>query len=527
MNSEQENSNEEDLKRFLMRISYSGMGVDRKLDELLSQLRKSIKQQAAIDDLKFDVDAITEHLRELEERIEAKSKAGKNNNESDESLISFISQIEQTDIDNKLKKQLNKLRKQATKSNAKAIIEELVKVIESALQHSEIKSKRWNPFSRSKKESGDNIQAEESDAVPATDGSNLIPASLVDALHNFAEQLANIDIYKKASSEIKKQIQELEYFDQLSSLIEQIASVLLEAANQEHVQFENFLQKLNKRLLNVASYLNKAAVGQEGILADSEKLDNDLKSTILDIQQEIQDSSGLGPLKQRLLGSFEHIFNSVNRFKESQATRVEASLAELKIVREQLEVTEEEADRLKENLKQQRFKAYNDPLTLLPNRYAYNERLSQDYSRWRRYRTPLSLTVCDIDYFKQVNDKYGHSAGDEVLKQVANILNNGIRESDFIARYGGEEFVILMPETGLADATKAINKLRIIIRDTAVSIAKDKNIKVTVSAGVAEFESNDTANDVFAKADKALYRAKEKGRDQVCAERTQKLKPEQ
>jgi diguanylate cyclase len=347
-----------------------------------------------------------------------------------------------------------------------------------------------------------------------------IPDSLRDALNNFVEQLGTIDIYRKATGAIKQQLANLESYDQLSPLIEQIASVLLEAANQEHIQFETFLQKLNKRLLHVASYLNKAAAGHDGMLSDTRKLDDELKQTIDELKQEIADTPGLGSLKNRLLASFEHIFSSVNRFKESQFTRVQASMAELQIIKEQLQVTEEEAARLKAALQEQRFRAYNDPLTQLPNRYAYNERLTQEYTRWRRYRSPLSLAVCDIDHFKKVNDEKGHMAGDKVLQHVAEVLQQGIRESDFIARYGGEEFVILMPETHLTDATKAINKLRLQIAKDAVVLNNTEKLHVTLSFGVAEFEGSDTASDVFAKADRALYRAKEKGRNQVCCERS-------
>ncbi|WMS86162.1 GGDEF domain-containing protein [Pleionea litopenaei] len=518
MTTEDSLSEEEQLKRYLLRVSYSGMGVNSTLDRQLNELRTAIKDQTSTEDLKIYVDNITDFLREQEELIEDQLQSS-----DSPALQALLAEVENLPLSRKSKKLLKTLNKKRQQLNPESIFEEIGNILKTT-EINESNS-RWNPFNKKKREHNEEVL--DNDEVlekPAVSQQVIIPQALKDALNNFVDQLGNIDIYRKASENIKDQLLAINHYEQLSDLIEQIASALLEAANQEHVQFENFLQKLNKRLLNVASYLNQAAVGHESLISDTQKLDTDLTGAIADIQQEIADSPNLGPLKSRLLSSFEHIFNSVNHFKETQKNKVKASLAELKIVREQLAVTEEEAERLKTNLKEQRFKAYNDPLTSLPNRYAYNERLTQEYSRWRRYRNSLSLAVCDIDYFKKINDQYGHQAGDEVLKAVANQLDHGLRESDFIARYGGEEFVILMPETRLADATKAINKLRLMVRDHAIKVTPNQTINITLSFGVAEFEGADTATDVFNKADKALYRAKEKGRNQVCAERS--IKPD-
>ncbi len=512
-NTEDNNNNEaEQLRRYLMLVSYSGMGIDKRLDKLLHQLRNDIKQQASLNEVKSSVDDITQCLREIEESVET---AAKQEVDPKALLVLLVEELLATNVKRKVKQQLKQLKKSLPKQSAEQAVENVKQIIKDIIQSANQKKFNWNPFSRNK-DQDDAKDKQTTQVVNATD----IPDSLRDALNNFVEQLGTIDIYRKATGAIKTQLLVLQSYDQLSPLIEQIATVLLEAAGQEHVQFENFLQKLNKRLLHVASYLNKAAVGHDGMITDTNQLNNELKQTIEELKQEISDTPGLGGLKDRLLASFEHIFSSVNRFKESQVNRVQASMAELQIIKEQLQVTEEEAERLKANLQEQRFRAYNDPLTQLPNRYAYNERLSQEYTRWRRYRSPLSLAVCDIDHFKKVNDEKGHSAGDRVLQHVAEVLQHGIRESDFIARYGGEEFIILMPETTLTDATKAINKLRISIAKENVPLNVNDKLQVTLSFGVAEFEGTDTANDVFDKADKALYRAKQKGRNQVCCERS-------
>ena len=108
---------------------------------------------------------------------------------------------------------------------------------------------------------------------------------------------------------------------------------------------------------------------------------------------------------------------------------------------------EQAARGLRGHLEEQRQKALQDPLTGLPNRAAWNERLDLEFARWQRYGGDLLLAVLDVDHFKRVNDGYGHLAGDRVLKIIGTELQKRLRKTDFIARFGGEEFVVLLPNT--------------------------------------------------------------------------------
>lgn len=160
-----------------------------------------------------------------------------------------------------------------------------------------------------------------------------------------------------------------------------------------------------------------------------------------------------------------------------------------------------------------------DALTGLANRRVYEERLEHELKRAARYRHSLALAVLDIDHFKRFNDTYGHSFGDVVLCEVARIARSLCRDTDFIARYGGEEFVFVLPETTRENAAMLMERVRTAvagarIADEAAGIA----VSVTVSVGVAAFPANkDSAANLFALADFALYRAKKAGRNQVLA----------
>jgi diguanylate cyclase (GGDEF)-like protein len=137
-----------------------------------------------------------------------------------------------------------------------------------------------------------------------------------------------------------------------------------------------------------------------------------------------------------------------------------------------------------------------------------------EFKRWQRNGFPLCLAVVDIDFFKRINDNYGHSAGDKTLKVIANALKKSLRSTDFIARFGGEEFVILLPETKLADVSGPLNKIREIIKKIPFKF-KNKDVSITISMGVTLFKTGDNPLQAFDRADAALYEAKNGGRDKV------------
>ena len=156
-----------------------------------------------------------------------------------------------------------------------------------------------------------------------------------------------------------------------------------------------------------------------------------------------------------------------------------------------------------------------DALTNLNNRRQFEVRLKQEIATTKRQKNPLCAMMIDIDFFKKVNDTYGHASGDIVLRTVASIIKEHLRESDIPSRYGGEEFAVLLPYTHIEEAKIVGERLRKAVEATQISIDK-KNINVTISMGLAEFSSIETGEDLFKRADRALYEAKESGRNRVC-----------
>lgn len=170
--------------------------------------------------------------------------------------------------------------------------------------------------------------------------------------------------------------------------------------------------------------------------------------------------------------------------------------------------------KLKEKSNLLEYQASHDKLTGLFNRNRFDEIYTKEIKRARRYENDLSIIIFDVDDFKMVNDTYGHQVGDEVLKEMSQILLNSVREQDITVRWGGEEFLVLLPQTNLEGAILAADKIRIAINEHSFT---DKSLTITGSFGVAQLLDEDSEKDFISRADKFLYEAKRTGKNKVIS----------
>ena len=157
-----------------------------------------------------------------------------------------------------------------------------------------------------------------------------------------------------------------------------------------------------------------------------------------------------------------------------------------------------------------------DGLTQIHNKRYLFEALEKELIRARRYERDLSVLMFDIDFFKRINDQYGHLAGDHVLRELARIVQDRIRRDEVFARYGGEEFVIVLPETSLAGAVALAENLRTRVGSHGFTF-QGEQIPVTISIGCALLQDDKAATDLIQRADEKLYQAKRSGRNRVCS----------
>jgi len=156
-----------------------------------------------------------------------------------------------------------------------------------------------------------------------------------------------------------------------------------------------------------------------------------------------------------------------------------------------------------------------DSLTGLYNRRAILGKLRELVNLAKRYKEEFSLIMLDIDHFKGVNDHYGHLTGDEVLEEIATLIRRNTRDTDIVGRYGGEEFIIILPKTNLSSAWIVADRLRGIIEKAEMKDSAGNVFSITVSQGLASWEQDEDATSLVSRADEALYKAKEKGRNRV------------
>jgi diguanylate cyclase len=203
----------------------------------------------------------------------------------------------------------------------------------------------------------------------------------------------------------------------------------------------------------------------------------------------------------------------------SASAKTSVIIEENRKLTEQLKHSSSIMDDLKRDLEFVRREAVTDGLTGLSNRKSFDSEIERFIAEAKAEGKSFTLLMVDIDYFKTFNDKFGHQTGDQVLKLVARTLKDGLKGRDFAARYGGEEFVILLPETPKEGAVAVGNSLRKALanKDVVNRTTGDVLGRITMSIGVAEFDPNLSAADIIELADKALYEAKNAGRNQVVA----------
>jgi diguanylate cyclase (GGDEF)-like protein len=180
-------------------------------------------------------------------------------------------------------------------------------------------------------------------------------------------------------------------------------------------------------------------------------------------------------------------------------------------------------EKLREAQRKLEEQSVTDALTGLKNRRFFDERLHEEFRRAQRYGDYLSLIMIDLDHFKEVNDRFGHPAGDFVLREAASLIRASIRDPDICARYGGEEFAVILPKTHMSGALAVAERIwrELGAKDYAVSVAaatRAPTIRVTASLGVAFYPSKDisTGEILLRVSDQALYQAKRAGRNTIC-----------
>ena len=321
-------------------------------------------------------------------------------------------------------------------------------------------------------------------------------------------------------------IKGLHWYD-FAAILEQILQVLRHAADGQRAEFLGFLSEVTENLALVQAFLDHSKHSSDKSAAAEAAMDATVRAQIQDIKTAVEsadtDIESLKSVVQNQIGS---IISSLDGLKAQRTEQDHSLPAEMQALTERIASLENESSELRLNIARQQDNATRDTLTELPNREAYNLRMRQLLDAWlqgasdkrRDDDRSLCLAVADVDSFKNINDSYGHLAGDKVIKIIARAMLSRLREKDFIGRYGGEEFVIIMPDTRPADAEQVLNNLRLAVAAIPFHF-KERQIQITISFGVVEAMREDNPETLFERADRALCKAKENGRNRVHRDR--------
>jgi diguanylate cyclase len=305
--------------------------------------------------------------------------------------------------------------------------------------------------------------------------------------------------------------------DALVSLIDGLGELVLEAG-EDQLQLLDFLSRLNERLSHVQAGLEALGAERAEGSALAEGLDHSLRRQVGDMQATVVCAVDLDSLKQSISCRLEALLDGLEEQRSQREVRDQALTGSLQQLSTRIMELEREAEVCRDQLNEQRREALRDPLTGLANRTAWNSEVQQALERRSHQSEPLALAVLDVDHFKQVNDRFGHLAGDKVLKLIADIIQRRMPPATFLARYGGEEFVLLLPGYDLPGARPLIEELLASIQSCPFHF-KGERLPVTLSAGLACFgPDEEVADEVFERADQALYRAKQLGRNRLVVD---------
>ena len=516
------------LKQGLSRVALAAQGLDAKLDKDLALLRKTLRAEIDLNHLEEVVADLTQSVTRLDDQRNDKSLA----HTPQELLTQWLDSLS---VPSALKSRIKELRKQINNTQSltemEAPLREVAELVNEALQQERQQTASGEQssggfFSRlfggdgekpiEQPVSSGSVELEKTKATSTTTPAPQINEFCIQLLDTLSLPRELSDEVEKLKDRLGEGLPEQNVAPALTAIAD-IISAMRRQMEVENKELQSFLHQLGDNLKEIDQDLSGAQQSHAASKDSGRRFDAAVQAHVTDIQSTVAASNESGGLKQQIQDRLDAIRRHLDQYRESEETRQHQLEAQLEQLNTRVQGMESEGDKLRRRLQEKHEQAVRDSLTGLYNRLAYDERVMQEYARWKRYSQPMVLMVIDVDHFKKVNDTYGHKAGDKALVLIADQLRNHLRESDFLARFGGEEFVVLMPETELSSAMVAADKLRTAVEQCQFHY-QNKQVKITFSAGLAQLREGDTTESIFRRADEAMYRAKQGGRNQCLLE---------
>jgi diguanylate cyclase len=289
-----------------------------------------------------------------------------------------------------------------------------------------------------------------------------------------------------------------------------------ESLARERLQAAAVLSEVTQRLEEMAGYLTESNSASRSHFDDTQSLNDTVLTHVRELTDEVSGATQLGLLQSVVSARLESVTKQVCDFRAREEKRLSEYNGRAEHMRARIANLERETQELHSKLDLEKHGARLDPLTGVANRKSFDERFAREIQRRAQDGAPLVMLLWDIDSFKAINDSYGHRAGDRVLQSVAACFTASLRAADFVARIGGEEFAVLLSGLKLADAVSIANQVRTAVEALRFHF-RGIPVRVTVSCGITELQANDQPEAAFDRADSALYRAKDAGKNLCVA----------
>ena len=342
-----------------------------------------------------------------------------------------------------------------------------------------------------------------------------VPSAEDDSALSILDRLGQLPELRPIIAQLRAESPDTLGTAELGNLLERVTRLASEqrtTAQREKAELEHLLQQMTSRLDEIAAHLAGDVEEQKAAQDDTAKLNLLVSGEVEELKTDVMRALDLSALRDQVGLRLDAINGHLREFRDREDSRIKTYRERVGRMRSRIRELERESHSLHASLQEEHRLSMIDALTGIPNRAAYDGRMDQEFRRWKRFGRTVAILAWDIDRFKTINDAYGHKAGDRVLRIFGQQLAKHVRETDFVARYGGEEFVMLLVGSSPAEAYDVADKIRIEISQLGFHF-HDKPVTITASCGITNFIAEDTADIAFDRADRALYQAKEAGRN--------------
>ncbi len=494
------------LIQFISKLSLISKGIDLELDNRLAQLRTLFTKSAPISEIEGKIAVISKLLQQHSITNE------KNISHMHEQFCQAGANLQKINgLPDKLRRELRELLTE-TKQSKDALIQYIPLLSQLLVFYSHaLKAKN------SESNKGILPAPELTSAENTQEASNFSATIDFEIIERISTSLSALSLSKAHVNELlvlKKKLMTGKSSNEVLVHVVSIFDIIAADFKDEQSNAKIFLNTLSAALTEVQKGVNETILTQSNCQKTNNKINQKLKSQLTDMTGTVEKALSLNQVKEDINEKLQFIANTLekkSKFEQQSHKQLNDKLSEMS---SKVDKLEKQSQLFEAKLIEQQRKSMQDALTKLANRAAFDDYFAKAMVRFHHKPFQLALVVMDIDDFKQINDTYGHTAGDKTLQVIANTIVKHVSKDVFVGRYGGEEFVLIYSKTQEQALISKLNALNNYIAHLPFKF-KNNKVSITLSIGATHIKADDNIHIAFERADQAMYKAKKQGKNQV------------